>query len=108
MDLFKSVAHYLKNTDLYLAVIAFICSGYGMALIYSATLNPVSIKDDGSTKNLYVQGAAILIGFTDEGDHTCLIAKGELNRVDMLYCFSKGIQNLFERMDALKQDGGVQ
>ena len=40
MDLFKSVAHYLKNTDLYLAVIAFICSGYGMALIYSATLNP--------------------------------------------------------------------
>ena len=38
MDLFKSVAHYLKNTDLYLAVIAFICSGYGMALIYSATL----------------------------------------------------------------------
>lgn len=63
MDLFKSVAHYLKNTDLYLAVIAFICSGYGMALIYSATLNPVSIKDDGSTKNLYVQGAAILIGF---------------------------------------------
>ena len=62
MDLFKSVAHYLKNTDLYLAVIAFICSGYGMALIYSATLNPVSIKDDGSTKNLYVQGAAILIG----------------------------------------------
>ena len=24
MDLFKSVAHYLKNTDLYLAVIAFI------------------------------------------------------------------------------------
>ena len=52
--------------------------------------------------------AAILIGFTDDGDHTCLIAKGELNRVDMLYCFSKGIQNLFERMDALKQDGGVQ
>ena len=63
MDLFKSVTHYLKNTDLYLAVIAFICSGYGMALIYSATLNPVSIKDDGSTKNLYVQGAAILLGF---------------------------------------------
>ena len=52
--------------------------------------------------------AAILIGFTDEGDHTCLIAKGELNRVDMLYGFSKGIQNLLERMDVLKQDGGVQ
>lgn len=52
--------------------------------------------------------AAILIGFTDEGDHTCLLAKGELKQVDMLYSFSKGIQNLFERMDALKQDGGVQ
>ena len=56
MDLFKSVAHYLKNTDLYLAVIAFICSGYGMALIYSATLNPVSIKDDGSTKKSVCAG----------------------------------------------------
>lgn len=63
MDLFKSVAHYIKNTDLYLAVIAFLCSGYGMALIYSATLHPVSVRDDGSTKNLYVQGAAILLGF---------------------------------------------
>ena len=52
--------------------------------------------------------AAILIGFTDEGDHTCLIAKGKLNQVDMLYGFSKGIQNLLERMDVLKQDGGVQ
>lgn len=52
--------------------------------------------------------AAILIGFTDEGDHTCLLAKGELKQVDMLYSFSKGIQNLLERMDVLKQDGGVQ
>ena len=47
--------------------------------------------------------AAILIGFTDEGDLSCLIGKG-----DMLYSFSKGIQNLLERMDVLKQDGGVQ
>ena len=51
---------------------------------------------------------AILLGFTDDGDHTCLIAKGELNQVDMLYGFSKGIQNLLERMDTSKQDGGVQ
>ena len=52
--------------------------------------------------------AAILIGFTDEGDLSCLIGKGKLNQVDMLYSFSKGIQNLLERMDVLKQDGGVQ
>ena len=52
--------------------------------------------------------AAILIGFTDEGAHTCLFAKGKLNQVDMLYGFSKGIQNLLERMDTSKQDGGVQ
>ncbi len=31
------------------------------ALIYSATLNPVTALD-GSTKNLYVQGAAIILG----------------------------------------------
>ena len=52
--------------------------------------------------------AAILIGFTDEGDLSCLIGKGKLNQGDMLYSFSKGIQNLLERMDVLKLDGGVQ
>ena len=79
-----------------------------------SVINQLDIEDINETLQTFanqegVNGfAAILIGFTDEGDHTCLIAKGELNRVDMLYCFSKGIQNLFERMDALKQDGGVQ
>jgi len=79
-----------------------------------SVINQLDIEDINETLQKFanlegVNGfAAILIGFTDEGDHTCLIAKGELNRVDMLYCFSKGIQNLFERMDALKQDGGVQ
>lgn len=38
-----------------------VCSIYGMLLIYSATLNPVTALD-GSTKNLYVQGAAIILG----------------------------------------------
>lgn len=79
-----------------------------------SVINQLDIEDINETLQTFanqegVNGfAAILIGFTDDGDHTCLIAKGELNRVDMLYCFSKGIQNLFERMDALKQDGGVQ
>jgi len=79
-----------------------------------SVINQLDIEDINETLQKFanlegVNGfAAILIGFTDEGDHTCLIAKGELNRVDMLYCFSKGIQNLLERMDALKQDGGVQ
>lgn len=79
-----------------------------------SVINQLDIEDINETLQKFanlegVNGfAAILIGFTDDGDHTCLIAKGELNRVDMLYCFSKGIQNLFERMDALKQDGGVQ
>lgn len=79
-----------------------------------SVINQSDIEDINETLQKFanqegVNGfAAILIGFTDEGDHTCLIAKGELNRVDMLYCFSKGIQNLLERMDVLKQDGGVQ
>lgn len=61
MDVFKTVTHYLKNTDLYLMFLALICSGYGMVLIYSATLNPSSWQD-GSTRNLFIQGAAILMG----------------------------------------------
>ena len=79
-----------------------------------SVINQLDIEDINETLQKFanlegVNGfAAILIGFTDEGDHTCLIAKGKLNQVEMLYCFSKGIQNLLERMDALKQDGGVQ
>lgn len=61
MDGLKSVIHYLKNTDLYLIVIALICSTYGMVLIYSATLNPVTSRD-GSTRNLLIQAVAIVIG----------------------------------------------
>lgn len=61
MDVFKTVRHYLKNTDLYLMILALICSAYGMVLIYSATLNPASWQD-GSTRNLFIQGAAILMG----------------------------------------------
>lgn len=61
MDGLKSVIHYLKNTDLYLIVIALICSTYGMVLIYSATLNPVTSLD-GSTRNLLIQAVAIVIG----------------------------------------------
>lgn len=61
MDVFKSVTNYIKNTDLYLVVISLLCSAYGMVLIYSATLNPVSWQD-GSTRNLFIQGAAIIIG----------------------------------------------
>ena len=47
-----SVTHYIKNTDLYLMLLGLVCSIYGMLLIYSATLNPVTALD-GSTKNLY-------------------------------------------------------
>lgn len=61
MDVFKTIRHYLKNTDLYLMFLALLCSGYGMVLIYSATLNPASWQD-GSTRNLFIQGAAILMG----------------------------------------------
>ena len=61
MDILKSIGHYFKNTDLYLLGLALMCSCYGMVLIYSATLNPVSWQD-GSTRNLFVQGAAIILG----------------------------------------------
>ena len=79
-----------------------------------SVINQSDIEDINETLQKFanlegVNGfAAILIGFTDEGDLSCLIGKGKLNQVDMLYCFSKGIQNLLERMDVLKQDGGVQ
>lgn len=56
MDAFKAIRHYLKNTDLYLLILALLCSGYGLVLIYSATLA------SGSSRYLIVQGAAIVIG----------------------------------------------
>ena len=39
-----SVTHYIKNTDLYLMLLGLVCSIYGMLLIYSATLNPVTAR----------------------------------------------------------------
>ena len=61
MDIIKKVTHYITNTDLYLVILALLCSAYGMVLIYSATLNPATALD-GSTRNLFIQGAAILMG----------------------------------------------
>lgn len=61
MDLFKTIGNYIKNTDLYLMLLALTCSVYGMVLIYSATLHPVSVLD-GSTRNLFIQGAAVVLG----------------------------------------------
>lgn len=61
MDIIKKVTHYITNTDLYLVILALLSSAYGMVLIYSATLNPATALD-GSTRNLFIQGAAILMG----------------------------------------------
>ena len=61
MDIVKNIRHYLQNTALYLLVLALLCSVYGMVLIYSATLNPVSVLD-GSTRNLVIQAAAVVLG----------------------------------------------
>ena len=61
MDVVKTVVNYIKNTDLYLAILALVCSAYGMVLIYSATLNPATWQD-GSTRNLVIQAAAVVIG----------------------------------------------
>lgn len=61
MDAIKSIGHYFKNTDLYLLTLALACSAYGLVLIYSATLNPAT-GYDGSTRNLFIQGAAIVLG----------------------------------------------
>ena len=79
-----------------------------------SVINQLDIEDINETLQKFanlegVNGfAAILIGFTDEGALSCLIGKGKLNQGEMLYSFSKGIQNLLERMDTSKQDGGVQ
>ena len=61
MDIIKKVTHYITNTDLYLVILALLCSAYGMVLIYSTTLTPATALD-GSTRNLFIQGAAILMG----------------------------------------------
>ncbi len=56
MNIRKTVFNYLKNTDLFLLLVALICSVYGIRLIYSATLTT------GQIKFVVVQSAAILIG----------------------------------------------
>lgn len=53
---FKWVINYIKNTDLYLLLLALTASGMGLMLIYSATR---TMEDN---KPILVQSAAILIG----------------------------------------------
>ena len=53
----RSAAHYLKNTDLYLLLIALCCSAYSLILINSATAS--SAQHD---RYLIVQGVATGIG----------------------------------------------
>ncbi|MCB6366211.1 rod shape-determining protein RodA [Intestinibacillus massiliensis] len=52
----RALGHYIRHTDLYLLVLALACSGYGVALIYSAT------RAYGTNKYIYMQLAAIAIG----------------------------------------------
>ena len=42
----------IKNTDLYLMLLGLVCSIYGMLLIYSATLNPVTAMEDRKSTRL--------------------------------------------------------
>lgn len=53
---FNAVGKYITHTDLYLLLISLLCSGYGLVLIYSAT------RSFETNRNMYVQGAAILLG----------------------------------------------
>lgn len=52
----RAIGHYLKHTDLYLLLISLLCSGYGVALIYSAT------RAYDTNKFIKMQFAAIIIG----------------------------------------------
>lgn len=57
MRLLRKIAHYFKNTDLYLLVLALCCSAYGLVLVNSATAS--SINHD---RYITVQAAAVCIG----------------------------------------------
>ncbi len=52
----RSVFHYFKNTDLYLLLLAVMCSCYSLALVYSTTYS------SGSLARFKVQLGAVLLG----------------------------------------------
>lgn len=52
----RAVFHYIRNTDLYLLLLALCCSGYSLALVYSTTYA------DGTRTQFYVQLWAIVLG----------------------------------------------
>ncbi len=56
MNIRKFVWNYLKNTDLFLLIVALVCSIYGICLIYSATLT------SGSLRYIAVQAVATVLG----------------------------------------------
>lgn len=52
----RAVFHYWKNTDIYLLLLALLCSGISLVLVYSTTYS------SGSLTRFHVQLGAILIG----------------------------------------------
>ena len=79
MDILKSIGHYFKNTDLYLLGLALVCSCYGMVLIYSATLNPVSWQD-----------GRCVITPVDIRDRTAIETLLAVNAGDLPWCIAEG------------------
>lgn len=57
MNPLRSAAHYFKNTDLYLLLLALCCSAYGLVLVNSATA-----ADALHDRFILIQGVATIIG----------------------------------------------
>ena len=58
MNPLRSTAHYFKNTDLYLLLLALCCSAYSLVLVNSATAT-----DSLHERYMLIQGIATGIGF---------------------------------------------
>ena len=58
MNPLRSTAHYFKNTDLYLLLLALCCSAYSLVLVNSATAT-----DPLHDRFMLIQGIATGIGF---------------------------------------------
>lgn len=52
----RAIGHYIKNTDLYLLLLAILCSCFSLALVYSTTYS------SGSPTRFKVQLGAVLLG----------------------------------------------
>lgn len=96
----KDFIRYVRTMDYFLLILAFLCSGFGLLLIYSATHS----MNEGGTRYIVIQSFAIVLGIIG----FVILSFFDLERFSRIWKFVFVVNILFQASLALfgYEDGG--